>query len=354
MAGTPPPPRVPLWSPLKAGRKFCKRESSWHRRHRSKILAVSLKHWKGRGGGGEGERGLAGTPLLPGSPYGPPPPPPAVYSRSSTSLPGPQPRPHGPGHTWSRAGGATWHAGQRPTSPPDLQGAWQHCTIDRMGRPWRGRRPLTLSRRPPSPSPIQHRSPAPESSTDRKSRWCTERRAEGFRVRPGKTSAHSMRMCMRIGTENNLFGSKSTKSHSFLLFERGGHIFRTTRAPCLFQLPFHPSPAGEGCRPGACKNCRAAAAHGPICCHSVAWYSLVIVCASETVLLGAAELLTVLCRPGSAALFRPQNNVPRPAAHAVPHPRSSAQAERVRAVVGSTRPSLPKRPLPMHPNQGSA
>ena len=31
---------------------YCKRKSSWHRRHRSKILAPSLKHWKRRGGGG--------------------------------------------------------------------------------------------------------------------------------------------------------------------------------------------------------------------------------------------------------------------------------------------------------------
>ena len=33
--------------PAKGGPKF-----SWHRRRRSKILAVSLKHWKGRRGGG--------------------------------------------------------------------------------------------------------------------------------------------------------------------------------------------------------------------------------------------------------------------------------------------------------------
>ena len=57
---TPPPPSVPLWSPPKGGRKILKLQSSWHRRRRSKILAVSLKHWKGRRGGGVQE----GYPLL--------------------------------------------------------------------------------------------------------------------------------------------------------------------------------------------------------------------------------------------------------------------------------------------------
>ena len=69
----PPPPRVPLWSPPKAGRKILKLTSSWHRRHRSRILAVSLKHWKGRKGGGVWGGGLT-------------PHPPAVYGRSNTSL----------------------------------------------------------------------------------------------------------------------------------------------------------------------------------------------------------------------------------------------------------------------------
>ena len=50
MAGTPPPPRVPLWSPPKVGQKVLKLKSSWHQRRQSKIFAVSLKHWKGRGG----------------------------------------------------------------------------------------------------------------------------------------------------------------------------------------------------------------------------------------------------------------------------------------------------------------
>ena len=68
---TPPPPSVPLWSPPKAGRKILKLQSSWHRRRRSKILAVSLKHYKrrregGRGVQGEGGRGGSGEvpPLL--------------------------------------------------------------------------------------------------------------------------------------------------------------------------------------------------------------------------------------------------------------------------------------------------
>ena len=59
----PPPPRVPLWSPPKAGRKLLKLKSSWHRKRPSKFLGVSLKHWKGRKGGGvRGGGGVA--PLL--------------------------------------------------------------------------------------------------------------------------------------------------------------------------------------------------------------------------------------------------------------------------------------------------
>ena len=56
---TLPPPMVPLWSLPKAGRKILKLKSYWHRRRRSKILAVSLKKG-GRGskgrevGGGQG------------------------------------------------------------------------------------------------------------------------------------------------------------------------------------------------------------------------------------------------------------------------------------------------------------
>ena len=53
--------------PAEGGPKFLKRQSSWHRRRRSKILGVSLNHWKGRGGGGS-------------------PPPPTVCGRSNTSL----------------------------------------------------------------------------------------------------------------------------------------------------------------------------------------------------------------------------------------------------------------------------
>ena len=82
MAGSPLLP----WSPLlpgppllpgspsgpEGGPKILKRKSSWHRRRRSKILAASLKHWKGRGGGG----------ALP-----------AAHGRSNTSLAGPRPPP---------------------------------------------------------------------------------------------------------------------------------------------------------------------------------------------------------------------------------------------------------------------
>ena len=44
------PPMVPA----ERGPKIVKHKSSWPR---SKILAVSLKHWKGRSGGGGGSRG---------------------------------------------------------------------------------------------------------------------------------------------------------------------------------------------------------------------------------------------------------------------------------------------------------
>ena len=67
--GPPPPPRVPLWSPPEGGPKFLKRKSSWPRRRRSKILAVSLKHRKGRRGG-----------------LAPPPPPPLLLLRCTAVL----------------------------------------------------------------------------------------------------------------------------------------------------------------------------------------------------------------------------------------------------------------------------
>ena len=53
MPGTPLLPGSP-YGPAEGGRKILKRKSSWHRRRQSKILAVSLKHWKGRKGGGGG------------------------------------------------------------------------------------------------------------------------------------------------------------------------------------------------------------------------------------------------------------------------------------------------------------
>ena len=61
--------------PAEGGQKILKRKSSWHRRRRSKLLAVSLNHWKERGRRGGG----GGTPPLP----------PAVYGRSNASLPRP-------------------------------------------------------------------------------------------------------------------------------------------------------------------------------------------------------------------------------------------------------------------------
>ena len=67
-----------------------KRKSSWHQRRRSKILAVSLKHWKGRGEGGGGY--LPHFQCIP-----PPPPPPPPWSRIGKRSPGahpPAPPPH--------------------------------------------------------------------------------------------------------------------------------------------------------------------------------------------------------------------------------------------------------------------
>ena len=70
----PPYSLGPPMVPTEGGPRVLKRKSSWHRRRRSKILAVSLKHWKGRKGGGGGGPGWD-TPR-----------PPAVYGRSNTSL----------------------------------------------------------------------------------------------------------------------------------------------------------------------------------------------------------------------------------------------------------------------------
>ena len=50
----PPSSEGPPMVPAEGGPKILKRKSSWHRRRQSKNLAVSLKHWKGRGRGGLG------------------------------------------------------------------------------------------------------------------------------------------------------------------------------------------------------------------------------------------------------------------------------------------------------------
>ena len=71
--GWPPASQGTPMVPAEGGPKILKLQSSWHRRHRSKILAVSLKHWKGRGGVQGGGGGG---------------PPPTVYGRSNTSLGG--------------------------------------------------------------------------------------------------------------------------------------------------------------------------------------------------------------------------------------------------------------------------
>ena len=62
LAGTPLLPGS-SYGPRRRRPKICKPKSSWHRRRRSKILDVSLKHWKGRRGRGGGSRG-GGSPLL--------------------------------------------------------------------------------------------------------------------------------------------------------------------------------------------------------------------------------------------------------------------------------------------------
>ena len=54
LARTPPSSQGPPMVPAKGGPKNLKLKSTWHRRRRRKILAVSLKHWKGRGGGVQG------------------------------------------------------------------------------------------------------------------------------------------------------------------------------------------------------------------------------------------------------------------------------------------------------------
>ena len=50
--GLPPSSQGPPVVPAEGGPNILKRKSSWHRRRRIKTLAVSLKRWKGRRGGG--------------------------------------------------------------------------------------------------------------------------------------------------------------------------------------------------------------------------------------------------------------------------------------------------------------
>ena len=72
----PPSSCGPPMVPAEGGPKIVKLQSFWCRRRGSKILAVSLKHWKGRRWGRGGRGGY--------------PPPPTVYGRSNTSLGCPQ------------------------------------------------------------------------------------------------------------------------------------------------------------------------------------------------------------------------------------------------------------------------
>ena len=59
----PPSSQGPPMFPAEGGPKILKLKPSWHQRRRSKNLAVSLKHWKGRRGGGV-SRGVHPPPLL--------------------------------------------------------------------------------------------------------------------------------------------------------------------------------------------------------------------------------------------------------------------------------------------------
>ena len=52
LAGTPPPPRVPLWPPPKVGQKILKRKSSWHRRRRKEKFGCRPQTLEREGGEG--------------------------------------------------------------------------------------------------------------------------------------------------------------------------------------------------------------------------------------------------------------------------------------------------------------
>ena len=87
--------------PAESGPKCFKLKSSWHR---NKMLAFSLKHWKGRRGAGS-EQGL------------PPPPPPAVYGRSNTSLPPTLPAGNAELLSKMLGGSGTCHIQHSPNTP---------------------------------------------------------------------------------------------------------------------------------------------------------------------------------------------------------------------------------------------
>ena len=80
----PPPPRVPLWSPPKAGRKFGTLNPVGAEGTEAKFWLLASNIGRGEGGGGEGLLGGEGGSRGGGVP----PPPPTVYGRSNTSLPG--------------------------------------------------------------------------------------------------------------------------------------------------------------------------------------------------------------------------------------------------------------------------
>ena len=98
----PPSSQGPCMVPAKGGPKSVKLKSSWHPRRRSKTLAVSLKHWKGRRGGG----------LLGGGGA-----PPAVYGHSNTFLPSPD-------NLWLSGSTTDCHFSSTPTlTRPSSSGA---------------------------------------------------------------------------------------------------------------------------------------------------------------------------------------------------------------------------------------
>ena len=161
----PPPPysQGPPMVPAEGGPKIFERKSSWHRRHRSKTLAVSLKHWKGGLGRGTGGPGGGAAPS-----------PPAVYGPSLTSLPEPLPLADGASGGTGGIAPAVSHAlvdrparscpcaaAEMPSPPPQAHGPAHLQRAAASGvRPVPVGRATREAERHPRPWPPQ-RGPAP-------------------------------------------------------------------------------------------------------------------------------------------------------------------------------------------------